>query len=242
MRQQTAPPPVAPVEEPADPPADEVVVSAHGVGKRFDIYPNDRSRFFELVGNRTHHVEHWALRGLSFQVRRGRAFGVVGSNGAGKSTLLRLLAGITEPSEGTVAVYGRMATLLDLGVGFHDTFTGRENIQLTCSLLGMHAEKIEARIPEIIRFAELGDFIDYPVRTYSTGMHMRLGFAVSTTVPADIILMDEWLSVGDSDFLIKAEKRLHDYIQKSSILVLASHSEDLISKLTNQTLRLEHQT
>ena len=101
-------------------PSGEALLEVDGLGKRFDIYPNDRSRFFELVGNRTHHVEHWALRGLSFRVPRGRAFGVIGSNGAGKSTLLRLLAGITEPTEGTIGVYGRMATLLDLGVGFHE--------------------------------------------------------------------------------------------------------------------------
>jgi lipopolysaccharide transport system ATP-binding protein len=227
------------VSNPPAPAQSDVLLEVDGLGKRFDIYPNDRSRFFELVGNRTHHVEHWALRGLSFQVRRGRAFGVVGSNGAGKSTLLRLLAGITEPSEGTVGVYGRMATLLDLGVGFHDTFTGRENIQLTCSLLGMHAEKIEARIPEIIRFAELGDFIDYPVRTYSTGMNLRLGFAIAMHSDADILLIDEVLAVGDQYFQRKCVRRIEEAVRDGATLVLVSHDLHAVRSLCDEVLWLD---
>lgn len=120
--------------------------------------------------------------------------------------------------------------------------TGYENIRIRGIMMGLKLKQIKAIEEEIADFTELGQFLEMPIRTYSTGMQMRLGFAVSTTIPADIILMDEWLSVGDSDFLVKAEKRLHDYIQKSSILVIASHSEDLISKLTNQLIRLEHKT
>jgi lipopolysaccharide transport system ATP-binding protein len=236
-RRAIHPPPVPPTI-PSSSTSDPVLV-VDDVGKRFDIYPNDRSRFFELVGDRTHHVEHWALRGVSFEVQRGRAFGVIGSNGAGKSTLLRLLAGITEPTEGTIGVFGRMATLLDLGVGFHDTFTGRENIQLNCSLLGMDPARIEARIPEIIRFAELGDFIDHPVRTYSTGMNLRLGFAIAMHADADLLLIDEVLAVGDQYFQRKCVRRIEQAVREGATLVLVSHDLHAVRSLCDEVLWLD---
>ena len=183
-----------------------------------------------------------ALNNITLDLKNGDRLGVMGPNGAGKSTLLRTLAGVYHPTSGSVDVSGSIASLIDISLGMDSEATGYENIRMRAIMMGMKLKQIKTIEEEIAEFTELGKFLELPIRTYSTGMHMRLGFAVSTTVPADIILMDEWLSVGDSDFLIKAEKRLHDYIQKSSILVLASHSEDLISKLTNQTLRLEHQT
>jgi lipopolysaccharide transport system ATP-binding protein len=183
-----------------------------------------------------------ALNNITLQLKDGDKLGVMGPNGAGKSTLLRTLAGVYHPTSGSIDVSGSIASLIDISLGMDSEATGYENIRMRGIMMGMKLKQIKLIEDEIADFTELGKFLELPIRTYSTGMHMRLGFAVSTTVPADIILMDEWLSVGDSDFLIKAEKRLHDYIQKSSILVLASHSEDLISKLTNQTLRLEHQT
>jgi lipopolysaccharide transport system ATP-binding protein len=183
-----------------------------------------------------------ALNNITLDLRDGDRLGVMGPNGAGKSTLLRTLAGVYHPTSGSIDVSGSIASLIDISLGMDGEATGYENIRMRAIMMGMKLKQIKLIEDEIADFTELGKFLELPIRTYSTGMHMRLGFAVSTTVPADIILMDEWLSVGDSDFLIKAEKRLHDYIQKSSILVLASHSEDLISKLTNQTLRLEHQT
>ncbi|CAM8360049.1 ABC transporter ATP-binding protein [Candidatus Methylopumilus planktonicus] len=183
-----------------------------------------------------------ALHNINLELKDGDRLGVMGPNGAGKSTLLRTLAGVYLPTSGTIKVKGSIASLIDISLGMDAEATGYENIRMRAIMMGMKLKQIKLIEDEIADFTELGKFLELPIRTYSTGMHMRLGFAVSTTVPADIILMDEWLSVGDSDFLIKAEKRLHDYIQKSSILVLASHSEDLISKLTNQTLRLEHQT
>ena len=181
-----------------------------------------------------------ALSNITLDLKDGDRLGVMGPNGAGKSTLLRTLAGVYHPTSGSIEVSGSIASLIDISLGMDMEATGYENIRLRAIMMGMKLKQIKLIEEEIADFTELGKFLELPVRTYSTGMHMRLGFAVSTTVPADIILMDEWLSVGDSDFLIKAEKRLHDYIQKSSILVIASHSEDLISKLTNQTLRLEH--
>ena len=183
-----------------------------------------------------------ALNNITLDLKDGDRLGVMGPNGAGKSTLLRTLAGVYHPTSGSVDVSGSIASLIDISLGMDSEATGYENIRMRAIMMGMKLKQIKTIEEEIAEFTELGKFLELPIRTYSTGMHMRLGFAVSTTVPADIILMDEWLSVGDSDFLVKAEKRLHDYIQKSSILVLASHSEDLISKLTNQTLRLEHQT
>jgi len=183
-----------------------------------------------------------ALNNITLDLKDGDRLGVMGPNGAGKSTLLRTLAGVYHPTSGSIDVSGSIASLIDISLGMDSEATGYENIRMRGIMMGMKLKQIKTIEEEIAEFTELGKFLELPIRTYSTGMHMRLGFAVSTTVPADIILMDEWLSVGDSDFLIKAEKRLHDYIQKSSILVIASHSEGLISKLTNQTLRLENQT
>ena len=180
-----------------------------------------------------------ALNNITLDLKDGDRLGVMGPNGAGKSTLLRTLAGVYLPSSGKIEVSGRVASLIDISLGMDSEATGYENIRMRAIMMGMKLKQIKLIEDEIADFTELGKFLELPIRTYSAGMHMRLGFAVSTTIPADIILMDEWLSVGDSDFLVKAEKRLHDYIQKSSILVVASHSEDLISKLTNQTLRLE---
>ena len=181
-----------------------------------------------------------ALNNITLDLKDGDRLGVMGPNGAGKSTLLRTLAGVYHPTSGSIDVSGSIASLIDISLGMDSEATGYENIRMRGIMMGMKLKQIKLIEEEIADFTELGKFLELPVRTYSTGMHMRLGFAVSTTVPADIILMDEWLSVGDSDFLVKAEKRLQDYIQNSSILVIASHSEDLISKLTNQTLRLEH--
>ena len=183
-----------------------------------------------------------ALNNLDLHLKDGDRLGVMGPNGSGKSTLLRTIAGIYEPTLGSIEVKGSIASLIDISLGMDMEATGYENIRIRGIMMGLKLKQIKAIEEEIADFTELGKFLEMPIRTYSTGMHMRLGFAVSTTIPADIILMDEWLSVGDSDFLVKAEKRLHDYIQKSSILVIASHSEDLISKLTNQLIRLEHKT
>jgi lipopolysaccharide transport system ATP-binding protein len=181
-----------------------------------------------------------ALNSVNLDLKDGDRLGVMGPNGSGKSTLLRTIAGVYQPTSGSIRVQGRIASLIDINLGMEAEATGFENIRMRGIMMGMKLKQIKLIEEEIADFTELGKFLELPVRTYSTGMHMRLGFAVSTIIPADIILMDEWLSVGDSNFLIKAEKRLQDYIKKSSILVIASHSEELISKLTNQTLRLEH--
>jgi lipopolysaccharide transport system ATP-binding protein len=181
-----------------------------------------------------------ALNSVNLDLKDGDRLGIMGPNGSGKSTLLRTIAGVYQPTSGNIKVQGSIASLIDISLGMEMEATGFENIRMRGIMMGMKLKQIKLIEEEIADFTELGKFLELPVRTYSTGMHMRLGFAVSTIIPADIILMDEWLSVGDSNFLIKAEKRLQDYIKKSSILVIASHSEELILKLTNQTLHLEN--
>lgn len=183
-----------------------------------------------------------ALDNITIHLKNGDRLGVMGPNGSGKSTLLRTIAGVYPASSGSINVKGSIASLIDISIGMDMEATGFENIRMRGIMMGLKLKQIKLIEEEVADFTELGKFLEMPIRTYSTGMHMRLGFAVSTAVRADIILMDEWLSVGDSDFLIKAEKRLLNYIQKSSILVIASHSEDLISKLTNQVVHLEHRT
>ena len=181
-----------------------------------------------------------ALNNITLDLKDGDRLGVMGPNGAGKSTLLRTLAGVYLPTSGTIEVEGRVASLIDISLGMEGEATGFENIRMRGIMMGLSLKQIKSMEDEIADFSGLGDFLHLPIRTYSTGMHMRLGFAVSTAVEADIILMDEWLSVGDSEFIQKAEKRLENFIGRSSILVIASHSEDLIQKTTNQILRLEH--
>jgi lipopolysaccharide transport system ATP-binding protein len=181
-----------------------------------------------------------ALNNITLDLKDGDRLGVMGPNGAGKSTLLRTLAGVYLPTSGTIEVMGRVASLIDISLGMEGEATGFENIRMRGIMMGLSLKQIKSMEDEIADFSGLGDFLHLPIRTYSSGMHMRLGFAVSTAVEADIILMDEWLSVGDSEFILKAEKRLENFIGRSSILVIASHSEDLIQKTTNQILRLEH--
>ncbi|MFC3459471.1 ABC transporter ATP-binding protein [Massilia haematophila] len=181
-----------------------------------------------------------ALEGLSFTLRDGDRVGLLGHNGAGKSTLLRLLSGVYVPSQGSARIDGEIGSLIDISLGIDPEATGRENIYLRGALLGMNKAELAERMEEIIAFSELGDFIDMPLRTYSTGMHLRLAFAVSTTVRPQILLMDEWLAVGDENFKHKAEERMRTLVQSTNILVIASHSRDLILETCNRVLWLEH--
>jgi lipopolysaccharide transport system ATP-binding protein len=180
------------------------------------------------------------LSDLSFTMRDGDRVGLVGHNGAGKSTLLRMLSGVYAPTSGTVRIEGEIGSLIDIALGIDGEATGRENILLRGALLGLTKQQMLARMDEIIAFSELGDFIDMPLRTYSSGMHLRLAFSVSTIVRPQILLMDEWLSVGDQGFTHKAEERLTEMVQSTNILVIASHSYDLVRKTCNRVLWLEH--
>jgi lipopolysaccharide transport system ATP-binding protein len=181
-----------------------------------------------------------ALEDLSFTLKDGDRVALLGHNGAGKSTLLRLSSGVYEPSAGVARIEGEIGSLIDISLGIDPEATGRENIFLRGGLLGMTRREINNRIDEIIDFSELGDFVDMPLRTYSTGMHLRLAFAVSTIVRPEILLMDEWLSVGDEGFKHKAEKRLTELVESTNILVIASHSRDLVMHTCNRVIWLEH--
>lgn len=181
-----------------------------------------------------------ALEGLNFSLNDGDRVGLIGHNGAGKSTMLRLLSGVFEPTSGTAKIVGEIGSLIDLSLGIDPEATGRENIHLRGGLLGLSRAEITRRMDEIIEFTELGDFIDMPLRTYSSGMHLRLAFAVSTIVRPQILLMDEWLSVGDEGFKRKAEARLTELVQATNILVVATHSHELILHTCNRVIWLEH--
>jgi lipopolysaccharide transport system ATP-binding protein len=181
-----------------------------------------------------------ALENLTFTLNDGDRVGLLGHNGAGKSTLLRLLSGVYSPSSGTAKIQGEIGSLIDISLGIDPEATGRENIFVRGSLLGMTKSEIADKLDEIIEFSELGEFIDMPVRTYSTGMHLRLAFAVSTTVRPEILIMDEWLSVGDEGFKFKAEARMTELVKATNILVIASHSRDLVMHTCNRVIWLEH--
>jgi lipopolysaccharide transport system ATP-binding protein len=181
-----------------------------------------------------------ALEDLSFELRDGERVGLVGHNGAGKSTLLRLLSGVYAPSSGSALIEGDTSSLIDISLGIDPEATGRENIYLRAGLLGLSRAEIKAQMDNIIEFSELGNFIDMPLRTYSTGMHLRLAFAVSTIVRPQILLMDEWLSVGDEGFKTKAEKRLNELVASTHILVIASHSKEMLLHTCNRLLWMEH--
>jgi lipopolysaccharide transport system ATP-binding protein len=181
-----------------------------------------------------------ALSGLTFSMQEGDRVALVGHNGSGKTTLLRVLAGAYEPVVGSIEVNGRVASMLSIVLGIDPDATGYENISLRAAIMGMRVREIPPLVQEICDFSELGEFIDMPIRTYSTGMMMRLAFAISTCVPADIVLMDEWLAVGDPAFREKAQQRLRRMVDRAKILVLASHDERLIRDNCNRILRLDH--
>jgi ABC-2 type transport system ATP-binding protein/lipopolysaccharide transport system ATP-binding protein len=180
-----------------------------------------------------------ALRDVSASLQHGDRVGLIGRNGAGKTTLLRVLAGVYEPSYGSLVTQGQVASLFDVTLGMDAEGTGYENIVRRGMLLGLTHKQINGRLDDIVNFTELGDYLAVPVRTYSSGMLLRLAFAISTTIDPEILLMDEWLGVGDSQFLKKAEARLESLVARSGIMVIASHSNDLIRRVCNKVIHLE---
>lgn len=185
-------------------------------------------------------AEIQALDQINFNFENGERIGLIGHNGSGKSTLLRALSGVYTPQHGSIEIKGVSSSLIDISLGINPEFTGRENILIRGSLLGLTRNQINNRAEEIIKFTDLGEFIDMPLRTYSSGMQMRLAFAIATTITPEILLMDEWLSVGDEVFKDKAEKRMQHLADESSILVIASHSKEQILKVCNRVIWLEH--
>jgi len=181
-----------------------------------------------------------ALNDVSFDLHSGDRFALVGPNGAGKTTLLKVLAGVFEPTRGQILSSGRVTSLLDTGVGLNPDATGHENIILRGMYMGIHPRQMATHAPAIAEFTELNDYLDMPVRTYSAGMMIRLAFAISTYIPPDILIMDEWLTAGDAQFLEKAQRRIENFVRGSSILTLASHSTELVERWCNRGILLHH--
>ena len=180
-----------------------------------------------------------ALNNISLSVKDGDRLALIGPNGAGKSTLLRVVAGIYHPTAGTVATKGRCIPLFDIALGADEEATGRENIMLRGLLMGLTRAEIEERTPDIAEFSELGEFLDLPIKTYSSGMMLRLLFSIATSLDSEILLMDEWIAVGDEKFISRANKRLLDLVERSNILVLASHNADILRSICNRGVLLK---
>ncbi|UZE11991.1 ABC transporter ATP-binding protein [Pseudomonas sp. B21-053] len=212
-----------------------------GLGKAYKQYPNRWSRLLEWMVpfSGTRHHLHWILQDVDFEIQPGEAVGIVGVNGAGKSTLLKMITGTTQPTCGQIQLEGRVAALLELGMGFHPDFTGRQNAFMAGQLLGMQVEEIEALMPEIESFAEIGEAIDHPVRTYSSGMQMRLAFSVATARRPDILIVDEALSVGDAYFQHKSFDRIRNFRKAGTTLLIVSHDRSAIQSICDTAILLE---
>lgn len=215
-------------------------ISVSKVGKAYRQYPTLWSRFMEWVSpiEKSYHAKKWVLEDISFSVRPGEAIGIIGLNGAGKSTLLKIITGTVQPTTGSVHLQGRVAALLELGMGFHPDFTGRQNAIMAGQLLGYTPEEITRLMPEIEAFAEIGDYIDQPVRVYSSGMQMRLAFSVATAIRPDILIVDEALSVGDTYFQHKSFARIREYRELGTTLLIVSHSKDAIQAVCDRAILL----
>jgi ABC-type polysaccharide/polyol phosphate transport system ATPase subunit len=216
-------------------------VEFHGVSKSYPIYetPGDRLKELLSLHRRPYHRDFWALRDLDFEVRRGETFCIIGENGSGKSTLLQLVAGILQPTSGQVRVHGRVSALLELGSGFNPEFTGRENVYLNAAILGFSKKEIDRRYRDIEEFAEIGDFIDQPVKTYSSGMVVRLAFAVAIHVDPEILLVDEALAVGDLYFRQRCMRKVHELRSRGVTILFVSHSTGDVKALGDRTLWLD---
>src|SRR5690606_18127181 len=213
-----------------------------GLGKAYRQYPTRWSRLLEwlMPWAGTRHQLRWVLKDVSFHVRPGEALGVIGINGAGKSTLLKMITGTTQPSAGQIHLGGRVAALLELGMGFHPEFTGRQNVFMAGQLLGMTLEELHELMPSIEAFAEIGEYIDHPVRTYSSGMQMRLAFSVATARRPDVLIVDEALSVGDAYFQHKSFARIREFRKSGTTLLIVSHDRQAIQTICDRAILLDH--
>ena len=215
-------------------------IRADAVSRRFRVHARQARTLKELfvLRGRTQPTDVWALRDVSVDVEPGEAVGLIGRNGSGKSTLLRLVAGIIRPTSGTIAVGGRIGSLLELGAGFHPDFSGRENVFLNGSMYGLRRAEIRERFDEIVSFAELEDSIDRPVRTYSSGMYMRLGFAIAAHLDADVLLLDEVFAVGDEAFQRKCFGKIFEFKQRGGTIVFVSHDATQVERLCERAVLL----
>lgn len=214
-------------------------VRVSNVAKMFKRYASPRQRLLELVWpGQTRHDVHWALQGINFSAEQGESVGIVGMNGAGKSTLLKLVAGTMKPTQGEISINGTVSALLELGMGFHPEFSGRENVIMAGQLMGLTVSEIRSLMSAIEDFAEIGDFIDQPLRTYSSGMQVRLAFAVATVKRPDVLIVDEALSVGDAYFQQKSFARIQDMKKEGTTLLIVSHDRGAIQSICDKALLL----
>ncbi|MFM7143458.1 MAG: ABC transporter ATP-binding protein [Alphaproteobacteria bacterium] len=216
-------------------------IEVRGLGKAFKLYPSRRAKLAEWLtgGLARSHRESWAVRGVDFSAAPGEAIGIIGLNGAGNSTLLRILAGTTLPTEGSFECGGRVAALLELGLGMHPEFDGWQNAGLSCRLMGLSREEIDRCLPWIREFSELGEHMDRPVRTYSTGMQVRLAFAVATCVRPDVLIVDEALSVGDAYFQHKSMARIRAFREEGTTLLFVTHDPGAVKALCDRAILLD---
>jgi ABC-type polysaccharide/polyol phosphate transport system ATPase subunit len=215
-------------------------IAVQHAARRFRVYPRETRALKDLIiaRGKSRGTDVWALRDVSFDVEPGSAVGLVGRNGSGKTTLLRLLSGIIKPSSGDVAVGGRVGSLLELGAGFHPDMTGRENVFLQGSIHGLSRATIREKLDEIVAFAGLEQFIDLPVRTYSSGMYMRLGFAIAAHIEADVLLLDEVFAVGDEAFQRKCFGKIFEFKQRGGTIVFVSHDASAVERLCDRSVLL----
>lgn len=217
----------------------DTVLSVAGVAKEYKLYPTPRARLRALLTGKATHRSHWALNDVSFELRRGECIGVIGDNGAGKSTLLKLLAGTLQPSHGRIDRVGRVTAILELGAGFHPDFSGRDNLYFAGSLIGITHDEMARLEPEIIDFCELGEALDRPVKTYSSGMTVRLAFALVTAVQPDVLIVDEALAVGDQNFQKKCVERITAFRNNGCTILFCSHSPYHVRHLCDRALWLK---
>ncbi len=217
---------------------DAVIIDVKNVKKSFKVYYDKGHTLKELFlfKERRRYEERVVLDGLSFQVNKGEAIGLIGHNGCGKSTILKILTRIIYPDSGQVEVKGRVSSLIELGAGFHPDMSGRENIYINAAIFGLTRKEIDARLNAIIDFSELGEYIDNPIRTYSSGMYMRLAFAVAINVNADVLLIDEVLAVGDAAFQMKCINRLKEIKANGTTIVIVSHALGQIEEICDRTI------
>lgn len=217
-------------------------ITVQSIGKAYKVYPSRWARLKEwfVPGAKARHTLKWVLQDISFQVQPGEAVGIIGMNGAGKSTLLKLITGTVRPTTGQIAMHGRVAAMLELGMGFLPDFTGRQNVYMAGQLIGLSVETIHELMPEIEAFAEIGSYIDEPVRVYSSGMQVRLAFSLATAVRPDILIVDEALSVGDAYFQHKSFKRIREFRAAGTTLLLVSHDKHAIQSICDRAMLLRN--
>jgi ABC-2 type transport system ATP-binding protein len=214
----------------------EVAVRVENLDKKFRLYKerNQTIKSAIMRGRTSVHEDFWALRDVTFEVPVGSTFGLIGSNGSGKSTLLKCLAKIYSPDGGSITAYGKLAALLEVGSGFHHELSGRENIYLNGSILGMSRKQIDHRFDEIVDFSGVEQFIDQPVKNYSSGMYVRLGFSVAINVAPDILVIDEVLAVGDAEFQEKCKRKFADFRREGKTIILVTHDMSAVASMCDQ--------